>query len=644
MTEKMKYVNIMGNMKDIDRVIENYISKYEIQLEYTSKELSNEKDLISIQSPNPYSQILKKAEKIFKMTGLEDASDKKLSGEDISEEEAINIIEYATKYMDNISNELNALKEKKENYLKIINELLPFINLDFNVEDLRCFEFIKYQFGKMPISSFKQFEAFLYNDPEILFVSGQKDSEFLWGVYFAADFLKDKVDSVFSSLHFEKMNLPFSMGDEYLQGNPLSLYNDFQHRLEEVNKQIAALEKAKLTDAHHDEYIDIDVCAIASAYKKIKELVLCYDTRKYAAKTTNDFYIFVGWMVDKEADKLEMKISEDRDVVFIAEEDNDSIVSTPPTKLNNNFLFKPFELFVKMYGLPTYGEIDPTPFVAITYTILFGVMFGDVGQGLVLSLLGLFLYKKKGIALGSVLSIIGVSSIVFGLLFGSIFGFEFPPLWMHPAEESDTILMYTVVFGIFLILIAMAVNVVNSIRKKQYKRIIFDPNGLMGLVFYASIVGMAYFALLGGGHIVLWFVLTFLVIPLILIAFREPILEFLKGKKEIVHGGIGLFLFETAIEAFEVMLSFFTNTVSFVRVGAFALSHASMMGVVLMLSSTASGSHNIAVIILGNLLVMGLEGLIVGIQVLRLEFYEMFSRFYSGTGREFVPYKKYINN
>jgi V/A-type H+-transporting ATPase subunit I len=130
------------------------------------------------------------------------------------------------------------------------------------------------------------------------------------------------------------------------------------------------------------------------------------------------------------------------------------------------------------------------------------------------------------------------------------------------------------------------------------------------------------------------------VIPLILMAFRAPIISFLEKKKELIHGGVGLFLFETVIEAFEMILSYFTNTVSFVRVGAFALSHASMMGVVMMLSATASGSNNIAVVILGNVLVMCLEGLIVGIQVLRLEFYEMFSRFYSGAGREFIPYNK----
>ena len=83
-----------------------------------------------------------------------------------------------------------------------------------------------------------------------------------------------------------------------------------------------------------------------------------------------------------------------------------------------------------------------------------------------------------------------------------------------------------------------------------------------------------------------------------------------------------------------------TNTISFVRVGAFALSHAGMMGVVMTLAGVESGNANIIVIVLGNILVAGLEGLVVGIQVLRLEYYEMFSRFYKGTGKQFKSYKE----
>lgn len=101
-----------------------------------------------------------------------------------------------------------------------------------------------------------------------------------------------------------------------------------------------------------------------------------------------------------------------------------------------------------------------------------------------------------------------------------------------------------------------------------------------------------------------------------------------------------MFLVEALVEGFDVVLSYATNTISFVRVGAFALSHAGMMGVVMTLAGMEKGNPNWLIVVLGNLLVAGLEGLIVGIQVLRLEYYEMFSRFYSGSGKPFISFNK----
>ena len=99
-----------------------------------------------------------------------------------------------------------------------------------------------------------------------------------------------------------------------------------------------------------------------------------------------------------------------------------------------------------------------------------------------------------------------------------------------------------------------------------------------------------------------------------------------------------MFFVQGFFELFEVLLSYFSNTLSFVRVGAFAVSHAAMMEVVLMLAGAETGDMSLPVIILGNLFVCGMEGLIVGIQVLRLEYYELFSRFYRGSGRAFEPF------
>ena len=129
-------------------------------------------------------------------------------------------------------------------------------------------------------------------------------------------------------------------------------------------------------------------------------------------------------------------------------------------------------------------------------------------------------------------------------------------------------------------------------------------------------------------------------VPLLLILFKEPLTNRLKKKKEKIKEGKVMFFVEGFFELFEMLLSYFSNTLSFVRIGAFAVSHAAMMEVVLMLAGVESGNTNWVVVVLGNLFVCLMEGLVVGIQVLRLEYYEMFSRFYKGSGRKFEPYNK----
>ena len=129
-------------------------------------------------------------------------------------------------------------------------------------------------------------------------------------------------------------------------------------------------------------------------------------------------------------------------------------------------------------------------------------------------------------------------------------------------------------------------------------------------------------------------------VPLILILFREPLTRIIQKRADKMETGKAMFLVQGFFEMFETLLSYFSNTISFIRIGAFAVSHAAIMEVVLQLAGAESGHPNWLGVILGNLFVCGFEGLIVGIQVLRLEYYEMFSRFYKGSGHSFEPYTR----
>ena len=154
---------------------------------------------------------------------------------------------------------------------------------------------------------------------------------------------------------------------------------------------------------------------------------------------------------------------------------------------------------------------------------------------------------------------------------------------------------------------------------------------------------IAVFTAFGSSHrkIGFAFILVFFILPLAAMFCKEPLGRLVAKDHSKPEEGVGMFIIQSFFEMFETLLSFFSNTLSFVRIGAFAVSHAAMMEVVLMLAGAANGgTPNWIAVILGNAFVMGMEGLIVGIQVLRLEYYEMFSRFYRGDGRPFVPFRK----
>jgi V/A-type H+-transporting ATPase subunit I len=633
----MRFVNIMGRIDDIDRVIDNYITHYDIHLEHALKDMLNAEGLQAFTEVNPYPEYIQMGERFAKSTGLD------LSGryKRIDSDTAVKIITDASHFYEKRDRNLKSLEEERQNLAEFIEKWEPFVSLEFDIVKLKSFEFIEYRFGKMPINNYKQFEAYVYSQNDILFVESERDSKYLYGVYFVPTYTKDRVDTVLTTLNFERVFIPFEMGGSGLFGTPEKVLNMLNARVFEIEKDISAQRAETLFSfgINNDDVID--------AYNTLKEVSYNFELRSFAARTHSAYYVFIGWMSERDARAFEKEVENDGKIILVLEGSEGRGSSVPPTKLKNNPLVKPFEFFVKMYGLPRYDEIDPTPFVALTYFILFGVMFGDLGQGFCLSLIGFALYKFKGMELGKIMGLIGISSMFFGLMYGSVFGLEdlIPAIWMRPAENINPllnineILIISVGAGVLLIFIAMVFNMINALRQKDFVRLILGPNGLCGMIFYGAVLGIGLAVALGHIQVAAWLIVVFIGTPLIIIAFKEPIGSFLINKKAKIEGSIPMFLLETVIELFEVLLTYFTNTVSFVRVGAFALSHAGMMSVVLLMAGAEAGTHNPVVMVLGNILVMVMEGLVVGIQVLRIEFYELFSRYYEGGGREFTPIK-----
>lgn len=293
-----------------------------------------------------------------------------------------------------------------------------------------------------------------------------------------------------------------------------------------------------------------------------------------------------------------------------------------------------------MYGLPNYSEIDPTGFVAITAFLLFGFMFGDVGQGLIIFLIGIIMAKKK-ISFGAVFEAGGIASMIFGVLYGSVFGREdlIPAIFISPMENIQTMLVYGIAIGVILIIISMTINIRNGIKNKDKRKIFLETNGIAGLVFYITVLVSGIYFLLKGKMIASMGILSiFVVIPLLAIMFKDSLAKVIFKEKQKEKSS----LVEKIFEVIEILLSFVSNTISFVRIAAFAINHVGLCMAIYILSEMMSGTGSLVVAIIGNIIVIVLEGLIVGIQVLRLEYYELFSRFYTGDGKEYKPLKEKI--
>ena len=238
------------------------------------------------------------------------------------------------------------------------------------------------------------------------------------------------------------------------------------------------------------------------------------------------------------------------------------------------------------------------------------------------------------------MSLAGVFATLFGFMFGSVFGNEglIRHLWISPMEDAATLLASAVSVGAVFVLLAMIMNIVNSVKKKKYADALFSQNGLAGIVFYGGIIAVVIAKLLLKKNVPFALTAAITVCPLLIIFLKEALEGIFEGKGISFGESIAEYCMVNGFEMFDVLLSYVTNTISYIRLGAFALVHAGMMMVVYQLAvmGGASGSFgNTFILIFGNIFVMAMEAFVVSIQVLRLEFYEMMGRYYDGSGKPF---------
>ena len=635
MISKMKFVSIVGKKESFKDIVAKYILDFPIEFENPMNALKNTAGYLPNTEGNPAEGIMKRFEEVFDYANI-DYTNVTRYDEGLTSKELEEIVDSFDNEIHSLKGEIETLDEEIKECEKVVKTLSPIVNTNVRLDDLNKLKYLFYRFGRMPLSSYEKYDSYMKSHAVLptYFTVLTTDKDFVWGVYFANKRDKERIDRFFATLYFERVRIN---GSE--EGTPAETIEKLNLIIKEDTEKINGL-KSKI-----DATIAAQKDNLLKAYADIKYDYELYSIRKYTTDSEDSFCV-TGWMADEDAEKLIKMSEDDSDCLIIIDNPEEVSHITPPTKLRNWRIFRPFEDFVKMYGVPNYNEIDPTPLLAIAYTLLFGIMFGDVGHGLCLFAIGLVMVLlKKGGFLGKLLVPIGLSSTFFGFVYGSTFGFEgehalIKPLWFTPFEDSTTMmntLIYAIIIGVAIILICMILNIINGIKQKNVQKIWFSQNGIAGMVFYILVL-VSVLGAVSGSKYPMGVAITLIIVSLLIILLQKPLtnlVERIKDRNREVKEKNSLL--EAFFETFEIVLSFVTNTVSFLRVGAFALNHAGMMSVVVMFMLKLSTGPSIAVAIFGNLLVIGLEGLIVGIQVLRLGFYEMFSRFYSGDGREFKP-------
>ena len=639
---KMKLLSIIGSIDQLDAVLDTCCSSENFHLDQAMSFFKDKSEFVSLNDENPYTFYLNKLSDAVKLARLEAApvedSDLLMGWDEIKD------------YVDNTSAKLTGYQEEKfsltqeiENVSHSMEQFKHFQGFDMKLDEIFKCEFIKVRFGRLPKESFEKLSMYSDN-PYIVTFPCTSDDKYVWGVYMAPIDNIHEVDRIFQSLYWERLKIPDAVG------TPEEAYNTLAEQLKGLDERLALVKK-KMDDFWGDE--EVRCCKVLNYLERHKNN---FDLRRYTAKYQHSRIFFLaGWVPAENEKDFTKRLEKLGGIEYKFENASDEPSQTPPVKLKNAGIFKPFEFFVKMYGLPNYDEMDPTPFVAITYFILFGIMFADVGQGLCLSLVTwFFMWKMKKLELGKCIAMCGISSAIFGVLFGSVFGFEdlLNPFWgwvhrktgvplmegkLLDVNELSTELIYAAIgIGVVLVLVAILLNIYTKCKQHKYGNAIFSQNGIAGFLFYGgTIFGVLGQMFLGIPLLTPAYVICMIVIPAILIFLNEPLSELIEGKEDWFPENVGDFLMQNIFEMLEVVLSYVSNTVSFLRVGAFILVHAGMMTVVFTLAGMMSGFGYWVTVILGNIIIMALEGLLVGIQALRLEFYEMFSRFFTGEGRPF---------
>jgi V/A-type H+-transporting ATPase subunit I len=521
------------------------------------------------------------------------------------------------------------------------SHLKPIADLDIDLDTLRSMRYTFVLPGTMPAANVERLRSSLEHIPSTLVTLRSRD-HMATVVLFGMQRDKETLTRAARSGYLSPIRAP----EEY-RGTPAEaivaleagIERAHQH-IEEFEHTIDRLREMRIRHLRH-------LLWRVRASRTLVEIIDGYGRLRYT-------YLIAGWVPIAEIDGLQYKIEQisSRVTFEVNEPEQESQAGDRwgpvPVLLKNPPFLRAFQGLVTNYGYPSYSELDPTLLLTLTFPLVFGIMFGDVGHGMVLALLGLLLASRRVGSLrrlssmGSVILACGIMSTLFGFLYGSVFGFEdlIDPLWIRPLEDVTDILLGAIAIGVVLLSVGMVFSIINAAIARRWGHLLFAHHGLAGLVFYWSLIGLAASAFAKDLPISQALLAAVAILSGLALVFNKVLANLVEGHRPLVEGSLGTYLMKAFFELFEAVIGLLSNTLSHVRIGAFAVAHGSLSLVVFIIAEAVSPARGIGywlVVVLGNLFVMLFEGVIVSIQTLRLEYYEFFSKFFSGTGVRFRP-------
>jgi V/A-type H+-transporting ATPase subunit I len=653
---KMRFIELTVLKSDMDAVLEYLGGMSAIQFPQTDKVKENPN---AVRIREIIDRLQSCAEFIGTDSGakFEEASSIPNEGDQLLTEKLCSAIE-------NIKSSQNAAEQERNKVRETINEATAFSKMNMPFSDLEQLSYLTLRLGRLDPKGVTELRETLGERAVVIpLESGNR--------VLAASSRKGRftLDSQLKKFSFEPIVIP-----EDYTGIPSEMLSGLEEQLARVE---AELEKIYSQKEEMKKSASPDLNRLISSWHR----ALTIEEIKSHFTATESMYHFSGWtpadmtveiaggLLEITGGRIAIRSYSPEEVPSIA--DGSEKV---PVSMKHGAFVKGFEGVVFSYGAPLYGTIDPTPLVAFFFTILFGIMFGDVGQGFVLFLAGILIKKIPSLyrrfpKFSTPLIAIGVSSMVMGFLEGAFFTNE--EIFITPTriltgaftgKPVDRILQilpmaefggslskllyffgFTVAIGVVLNSAGLLINIVNRCILKKYEEAFFSKTGLSGLVLFLYAVSIALRVIFGGRFA--WFDLAGLLIPVMCIFFGPVIWRIIAGERPVLQHGLMVFIMEGFVEVLETVSNYISNTVSFLRVGAFALSHAVLSFIVfsfyerLANSSIAGSLSAVLIMLLGNAIIIVLEGMIVAIQVVRLQYYEFFNKFFIETGVEFAPFR-----